>query len=298
MTAPLSLDEATAQMTRARSDVRDRTRYRQRGRNDRVEICAGQPSPSTRPLAPSRGGRPSWVYEDVRLSFDGHYREASALSQRLAAASIAPGDRVAIATRNLPGWISAFWATVSSGAVAVPLNAWWKTDELIYGLGDSGAKLLFVDEERLERVRPRIDELDELATIVVISEEPGREPRLGDPHEQINIIGYDAFLGRVDKDAVPIDVAITPDDIAAMFYTSGTTGRPKGAVLSHRNIVTNLMNLFFAGQRATLRFGGETPDPLFEAPQAASLLNVPLFHATGQSFNHVGEHGGGRKNSF
>jgi long-chain acyl-CoA synthetase len=72
-----------------------------------------------------------------------------------------------------------------------------------------------------------------------------------------------------------------PDDDATIFYTSGTTGRPKGAVGSHRNAITNLMNLFFTGQRSALRFGAGNVDPAGQSIQNSFLLSVPLFHATG-----------------
>ena len=75
------------------------------------------------------------------------------MAQRLIDDGVAKGDRVAIASRNLPQWVIAFWGTVLTGAVVVPINAWWTPEELQYGLSDSGTSVLFVDEERLERVR-------------------------------------------------------------------------------------------------------------------------------------------------
>jgi len=220
------------------------------------------------------------VYEGQRFTFEQHYRVASTLAQRLGNLGVAKGDRVAIAARNLPQWVCAFWGALITGAVVVPLNAWWTSDELSYGLSDSGSSVAFVDEERLERLRDHLDELSYLTTVVVMSADPARPAQLGAPHDRVRIVDFDALLGEVEATATPPDVDIAPDDDATMFYTSGTTGRPKGAVGSHRNAVTNMMNLFFIGQRATLRFGGAPAGDVRDDP-SGFLLNIPLFHATG-----------------
>lgn len=219
------------------------------------------------------------VYEDQRYTFEEHYRIAATLAHRLIGAGLALGDRVAIASRNLPQWVMAFWGSVGAGAITVPINAWWTTDELLYGFNDSSAAVIFIDEERLERIRPELDHLTNTHTIIVLSDDIHREPRLGAPHARIRIVAFSDFLGEVDPAATPPTLEIDTDADATMFYTSGTTGRPKGAVGTHRNAVTNLMNLFYNGQRTTLRF----PPAEGAAPRArnAALLNVPLFHATG-----------------
>jgi long-chain acyl-CoA synthetase len=232
-------------------------------------------------LSLSHSSRDFLVYEGQRFTFDEHYRHAATLASRLLALGVVKGDRVAIASRNLPQWIIAFWGSIVTGAVAVPINAWWTPEELQYGLNDSGSSLLFVDEERLERVRTQFADLADLATVVVISEDPARPARLGDRHDRIKIIDFVEFLGDVDPGATPPEIVIDTDDDATMFYTSGTTGHPKGAVGTHRNAITNLMNLFFVGQRATLRFGVGNLDDKGESIPNAGLLSVPLFHATG-----------------
>jgi long-chain acyl-CoA synthetase len=218
------------------------------------------------------------VYEDRRTTFDEHYRIAATLAQRLVALGVKNGDRVAIAARNLPEWIMAFWGAIVTGAVAVPLNAWWTTDELVYGLEDSGTTVLFVDEERYERIRPTLAQLPNLSTIIVMSEDRSTPAPLGDAPDSVRVERFWDFVGDVAPDATPPDVVIDTDDDVTMMYTSGTTGRPKGAVNTHRNSVSNFMNLAFSAQRAALRFGGA------DAPsraQNSGLLNIPLFHATG-----------------
>ncbi len=278
--SPLSLEEATRQLT-APGQMFETTREVV---ND-VEMTVWKHAPANLrqilDLSLNHGSRDFLVYEDRRYTFEQHYRIVATLSRRLIDAGVTKGDRVSIAARNSPDWVMAFWGSMVTGAVVVPLNAWWTTDELIYGLGDSGTTVLFVDEERLERVRPRLDELNDLTTVVVFSDDDARPARLGALHAHVRIVGFDEFLGDVDHEASPPDVELAPDDDATMFYTSGTTGHPKGALGSHRNSVTNIMNLFLRGQLAVLRFNADERDAADKTLQSSNLLSVPLFHATG-----------------
>jgi long-chain acyl-CoA synthetase len=172
----------------------------------------------------------------------------------------------------------AFWGSVVTGAVSVPLNAWWTTDELVYGLSDSGSTVLFVDEERYERIRTALGELASLSTIIVMSEDRSSPAPLGDAPEGVRVERFWDFVGDVADDATPPEVVIDTDDDVTMMYTSGTTGRPKGALNTHRNSVSNFMNLAFSAQRTALRFGGSD---VASRSQASGLLNIPLFHTTG-----------------
>jgi len=280
MSETLTLAEATARMT-APGQMFEIERITVNG----IEMSACKHAPANLrqvlDMSLNHATRDFLVYEDQRFTFDEHYRIASTLAKRLGSVDVVKGDRVAIASRNLPQWIFAFWGAMVTGAVVVPLNAWWTSEELAYGLTDSGSSILFVDEERLERLAKQFDHLPELKTIVVISDDPKRPAHIDKTHSRIQLIGFDDFLGKVDPAATPPDVTLEPDDDATMFYTSGTTGKPKGAVGSHRNALTNLMSLFFIGQRATLRFGTGNVDLEGKSIQNAGLLNVPLFHATG-----------------
>jgi long-chain acyl-CoA synthetase len=276
----LSLAQATAQLTAPGSMFEtERTSI-----ND-VEMTVWKHAPSTLrqvlDLSLNHGARDFLVYEGQRFTFDEHYRAVSTLAARLIADGVHKGDRVAIASRNIPPWVITFWAVVVTGAVVVPINAWWTSEELAYGLNDSGASVLFVDEERLERVRGKLDELPDLATVVVFSEDPARPAGLGATHSRVRVMDFSEYLGYIDPKAVPPEAVISTDDAATMFYTSGTTGHPKGAVGTHRNAITNLMNLFFVGSRAALRFGASNVDEAGESIPNAALLSVPLFHATG-----------------
>ncbi len=104
-------------------------------------------------LSSHHGDKDFLVYEDERVTFDEHFRTAATLGRQLIDRfGITKGDRVAIAMRNLPEWIIAFWAAISVGAVVVPLNAWWVGDELSFGVSDSGSSVVFVDDERQGRI--------------------------------------------------------------------------------------------------------------------------------------------------
>ena len=241
------------------------------------------------------------VYEDERISFDEHYRTASTLAHRLQDSfGISQGDRVAIIMRNLPEWIVAFWGAALAGAIVVPLNAWWSGEELRYGLEDSGSKVAFVDTERAVRIRPFLGGLDDLGALVIADEHrteqraPLQVFRPPGGAAPVDEWPFPLALGSVDAAAAPPDVTIDPEDDATIFYTSGTTGRPKGAVGTHRNMGTNLMSLFFINQRGATRYGtplieiDSSPDQAAGEPAAqgekspnAFLLSVPLFHATG-----------------
>jgi long-chain acyl-CoA synthetase len=216
------------------------------------------------------------VYEDERLSFGAHADAAAAMARALHERwGVGKGDRVAIAMRNFPEWSVAFWAATSLGAVVVPLNAWWTGPELEYGITDSGARVLFCDLERLERLRAHLPALDLAA--VVVAKAGGAD--IGDAlrHEEV--------LGTPRPGAPLPTVAIDPEDDATIFYTSGTTGRPKGALGTHRNICTNLVSLLLGQARNAARAGGQTGagDAAPAAPPVpnAYLLSVPFFHATG-----------------
>jgi long-chain acyl-CoA synthetase len=227
------------------------------------------------------------VYEDERTTFAENYRIACTLAHRLRSTfGIAQGDRVAIIMRNLPEWIMAFWGATLAGAIVVPLNAWWSGEELRYGLEDSASKVAFVDSERAERIRPVLAGLPELAAVVVADEhrtapEAPLSVREPGPDTPVAEWPFPLALGAVDEAASPPELTIDPEDDATIFYTSGTTGRPKGAVGTHRNMCTNLMSLFFINTRGSMRYGRAALESTAEKTQPAFLLSVPLFHATG-----------------
>lgn len=223
------------------------------------------------------GERPFIVYEGERQSYAEHFRAAGALGRVLAERyGVRKGDRVAIAMRNLPEWSIAFWAGASIGAVLTPLNAWGLGDELAYGITNSGARVAIVDGERLERLAPLEEGLGLDALILV----------RGTDTAGTGAVTLDALIGpRENYAALPDDPMPDPgidtDEPATILYTSGTTGRPKGALGTHRNLLSNLISIGFNGARALARRGEPLPEPDPDAPQRVNLLPVPLFHVTG-----------------
>ena len=216
------------------------------------------------------GDVPLSVYEGEYLSYADHFARVATLAHRLADEyGVAKGDRVAIAMRNYPEWTIAFFAAACAGAIVVPLNAWWSADELEFGLRDSGSKVLIADGERTERLRDTLPGLD---VALIVARPEGAVPD-----------GARAFadvLGEVAPDVALPDVALEPDDDATIFYTSGTTGRPKGALGTHRNICGNILCLAYGMLAGGLREGVSVADSL-GAGRRITLLTVPLFHATG-----------------
>jgi long-chain acyl-CoA synthetase len=227
----------------------------------------------------AHGDRDFLVYDDERFTYARAHAVVATLARRLTErCGLAPGDRVAIAMRNYPEWVLTFWATVSIGAVAVPLNAWWTGSELAYGLLDSAAKVLVADRERLERLDGHLDELG-LAGVVGV-----RTDRLPDGAVDFDELGGGVVGGgESGGDAELPEVDIDPDDDVTILYTSGTTGRPKGAVGSHRNVTNFLMGgLYMGAVRAAAAAGVPSEGTGGEAPPPPStLLTFPLFHVGG-----------------
>jgi long-chain acyl-CoA synthetase len=237
--------------------------------------------PSLRAVAEAaraHGERIFLVNEDERVSFEGFYRAVAALARALAAEGVEKGDRVAIIMRNLPEWPVAFYAAASLGAIVTPLNAWWTGPELEYGLTDSGTKIAIVDAERLERINEHLENCSELTRVFVARE----DDEIANPliRRLEDVIGRPASWALL-PDQAPPPVEIGPEDDATIFYTSGTTGKPKGALATGRNINSNIMAGACSAQRAFLRRGEQPPAPDPSAPQRAMLLSVPFFHATG-----------------
>ncbi len=216
------------------------------------------------------GDAPYLVQGARRISHAAHYAAVARFARLLIDRDgLRKGERVAIAMENRPDWSVAFFAAAAVGAVVTPLNTWWTGPELAYALRDSGAALLIADGRMAERIAPHLPETSVRTAIAVGGEAPP-------PFEQME----DLCEGTVGAVTLPA-VDIAPDDPATIFYTSGTTGPPKGALGTHRNICTVPISRAYGQARALLRAGQSLPAPGEPQNQRASLLAVPLFNATG-----------------
>ncbi len=234
-------------------------------------------------LGRSHGAKEFVIYEGDRATYDGWARATLALAAELRAQGVQKGDRVALVMRNLPEWPVCFFAAVIVGAIVAPLNAWWTGGELEYGLVDCGAKVAIVDAERYERLTEHLPNCPDIERVYVArAASPGLLDDLANP----KVRRLEAVIGKVNDwgalpEGVVPDVQLHPDDDATIFYTSGTTGKPKGAVGTHRNMSTNIGTAGMSVARAYLRRGEAPPPPDPNAPERVTLLVVPLFHVTG-----------------
>jgi acyl-CoA synthetase (AMP-forming)/AMP-acid ligase II len=222
------------------------------------------------------------VYEDERLTYSEVDAGVRALAHYLrTACSVGSGDRVAIAMRNYPEWVIAYWATVSIGAAVVGMNAWWTSTEMEFGLGDSRPKALIADDERLERVLPVLDDLRAVAPLHLIAVRSDRPL-------PVDAVKWDDVVVPGAAPAELPAAEIDPDDDACIFYTSGTTGFPKGAQLTHRGSIHNILNIAYMTTAIAMAEAKAVAAGVIAAPtvapaapsQAVLMAPTPLFHVT------------------
>jgi len=219
------------------------------------------------------GNRAFFVCGEERVSYVAHHRAVAALARWLVDQGVGKGDRVALAMRNLPEWPVIFFAATAIGAIIVPLNAWWTGGELAACLDDCKPLLMFCDAERCARVGGMAE-----GPRLVVS----RAQQDGDFTALETIIGdVGSYDSLPDAELPPTNVE--PDDDATIFYTSGTTGRPKGALATHRNVLSNIQSSSFAAARNFIRRG----EPLPPAAPKVRLITVPLFHVTACSASMI-----------
>lgn len=215
------------------------------------------------------------IYEGERWSFNTFYRQVDQLAHILVDQfSIKPGERIAIAMRNYPEWMSAFVAAASIGAVVVPLNSWGQAQELEYGLTDSGARLVFCDQARMEALM-HFAAANDVQLIVARCQQ---DVRIGNTCHRM-----EQLLAELDP-KLPLSKAepdLNSEDPALIMYTSGTTGKPKGALSCHRNITQAIVNFEFAGMLAAMTNADIIADMLGKGFPPKQLLAVPLFHVSG-----------------
>ena len=213
-----------------------------------------------------RGDAVWMVQGDRRITFAEHARLVWGAGRALKEGfGFRPGDRLAILAYNSPDWLVSLFGTASIGGIGVGLNGWWTPEEIEYGLTDSGSRYLVVDERLYPRVEKLAGKLPALEHIFFIGDRPPRGTvpisELLQPHAEM-----------------PTD-PIAEDDPFVLLYTSGTTGRPKGCITTHRGTNTQVLGVIFSGLAGAL-MGGANPIPS-DGGQPASLLTSPLFHVGG-----------------
>ena len=181
------------------------------------------------------------VFKTERYTFKSCYDLSSAFANALIKNfNIKKGDRIAIASRNYPEWINSFIAITSIGAIAVPLNSWWTSDELKYGIEKSNLSLISI----------RCNADDDL--------------------------NWNNLIKPFLKMKMP-NIKIKPDDDATIFYTSGSTGYPKGVCSTHRSIISTLLQWMVVSIARGVRDKIEPDNSI----QPSCMITVPLFHVTG-----------------
>lgn len=217
---------------------------------------------------------PFLIYEDERYTFREAWQQASRIGHALVhQCGVKPGARVAISMRNYPEWMIAFSAITSIGAIAVAMNAHWQADDMAYALVDCGAKVLLADQERLDRLAQK--PVKGLQVLAVRATELRAGAR--------DLKAVTASLGNVPMPPV----AMQPDDLAIMLYTSGSSGRPKGVPSTHRMVISALLSWELDYAILDKVNGVVRPEP---AEQGGTLLAVPLFHVTGLHSSYLGSY--------
>ena len=203
-----------------------------------------------------QGDFPFISEDDDELSFLESIEKAKSICKFLLDEGIKPNDRVGICMQNCTEWAVIYLALAGYGATAVPFNSWWKTEELDYGIEHSEVKLIFVDSKRYELIKNH-----KIKKIVT-------EPIEG-------CVSYEEISNTKNLDW-PEDNA-TDEDLTVLLYTSGSTGLPKGVMLTHLAIINALFSFYTLGELRKIVH----EEQLLIVENASVLINVPLFHVTG-----------------
>lgn len=197
--------------------------------------------------------KPAFIFEDQATTYETLHLKVNQLAAGMQNLGVEKGDRVAIFMPNIPEFIMIYFAAQKLGAIAVALNVLLVKKEVSYILGDSGARIVFAGQEQAPEVP--IDELESLEHLILVEGDENDDRHIS----RIFDTGVDSFQAlNMDK-----------DDPAVILYTSGTTGFPKGATLSHSNVLNNVASTIFHTEMKR--------DDILH-------LFLPLFHCFGQNF--------------
>jgi long-chain acyl-CoA synthetase len=230
-------------------------KYRERSMREKIERAAGF------------GDATFMVQGDRRVSYGDFAKlvwgAAGALQSGL---GLNKGDRLAVLAYNSPDWLTTLFGATSVGAVGVGLNGWWTAEEIAYGLTDSGSRFLVVDERLWPRAEGIVGQIPKLEKILYIGAKP---PKGTIPISEI----------LKPADTVPT-TPLDEDDPFVFLYTSGTTGRPKACITTHRGTIAQVMGIMFASV-ANVMLGNAKPLVGGDGAPPAGLLTSPLFHVAG-----------------
>ena len=200
------------------------------------------------------------VAGEERLTFGQVYDRAGGVARSLVAQGIKRGDRVGIAMRNSPSWITLYMGVLMAGGIAVLLNGWWQSEEFADALAEVECAIVFADPPRGKRLA----EIAGLTARVVVIDDFKPLPEA---------------LAGVAGDVETALPELGPDDLATILFTSGSTGQCKGALSDHRAVLQATLNYL---TQALMMLGFSTEDGNPPQGQPSTLLNVPLFHVTAE----------------
>ena len=203
-----------------------------------------------------QGDFPFISEDDSELSFLESIAKAKSICKFLLDEGIKPNDRVGICMQNCTEWAVIYLALAGYGATVVPFNSWWKNEELDYGIEHSEVKLIFVDPKRYELIKNH--------KIKKVVTKPIDE-----------CITYEEISNTKNLDWPEEDA--TDEDLTVLLYTSGSTGLPKGVMLTHLAIINALFSFYTLGELRRIVH----EEQLLIVENASVLINVPLFHVTG-----------------
>lgn len=232
----------------------------------RMRVFARRPSNMREALEAAGqrfGDQPFLIFPDRTFTYRSIAGAVAAVASSLRDKfGVGPGDRVAVAAANCPGHALTAWAAVCLGATSVELNGWWTGPEMVHGIGLTRPKVVLGDRKRLDRLPP--GEVD--VPVICFEDDLEKLESAGEGHP------------------LPPD-AIAEDDPLCILFTSGTTGRPKGALLSHRAHAHMMMQASLQGQVTARLEPASNPTP----PGSACSIGVsPMFHISGFSVALIG----------
>ena len=202
------------------------------------------------------GDFPFIVEDKNELSFAQTIQKAKNICKHLNDIGIKPGDKVGICMQNCTEWVVIYVALAAYGVTAVPFNSWWKKEELSYGVDHSEVKLIFADQKRYQLLK-------ELNIELIVNEKLD------------GVKTYDE-ISSGNTENWP-EANATEEDICVLLYTSGSTGLPKGVMLTHLAIINALFSFYTLGELRKIVHN----ETLLDVENASVLINVPLFHVTG-----------------